>query len=515
MLTAAALLCTLLLLALGTVMLAREARTVRETVSLQSELNSGIAQMQTVLALLGDAEAGQRGYLLTGSDRFLQPYRAAVAKLPSILASLDTIPLEDPALSEHIGSLRDLSSARLAELARPVALNEDGHRRAALDLVRAENAQHTMERARREVAACLDVIRSARDALGPRVISGALLRERLALATMIALVVAALLAAVQVGTQLVTQSRHESARRHLTEVFDATPDYVAQTDGRGQLQYLNPAARRALGVGPAESLDGHLYSDFFTHETNERFASEIVPDVHRHGVWVGETSVRLAQQGVEPVSHMVIAHRDGSGSIARYTSLMRNISGEVGARRELAQHITTHREESLRLRRLSERDALTGLLNRVGFEAYIRLESELGQGSLLAVLYIDLDHFKPINDLHGHAAGDEVLRQFASRLKSAVRPTDGVARLGGDEFGVVLPGVREPEDAARVADKIVNAAREPFQVGSLSLVVSASVGVAFNAEMDGGWKGLVDRADAMVYQAKAAGRGQRALAAGA
>jgi diguanylate cyclase (GGDEF)-like protein len=106
--------------------------------------------------------------------------------------------------------------------------------------------------------------------------------------------------------------------------------------------------------------------------------------------------------------------------------------------------------------------------------------------------------------------GDQLLRQFAQRVQRLVRPTDAVARLGGDEFAVALPGVRQRENAEAVADKIVRAAQEPFEVGSLVLRVGASVGVAFKADEETGWQGLVERADNRLYQAKSEGRGRKA-----
>jgi len=184
------------------------------------------------------------------------------------------------------------------------------------------------------------------------------------------------------------------------------------------------------------------------------------------------------------------------------------VGGFIG----VAQDITHHQEERLRLVGLSQHDPLTGLLNRAGFETFLIEQVRRGEGATLAVLYVDLDHFKPVNDQHGHATGDEVLRQFAARLKSAVRPTDAVARLGGDEFGIVLVGVREPIHAAGVADKVIEASVMPFEVGELTLRIGASVGAAYNAELEQGWQGLVGRADAKAYEAKAAGRGRRILA---
>lgn len=413
----------------------------------------------------------------------------------------------------------------------------------------------------------------------------------------------------------------ERALRDLTDVIEATPDFVAQTNAHGELLYLNPAARAALGLRAAQSLNGLKFSDFYPEAGAARVTNEILPVVRAQGSWVGETEVRLHSGRVAPVSQVVIGHRDASGELVRYSTLMRDIADEVTTRRDLArqtstlnavietipamvavwdtdlrlrfantpfvrwrgrrrreligaraetmldeseyrhslpwarralageavnyerefsgqngtrhlaftyvplhlkdgsvggfvavaQDVTQHREENVRLMLLTERDPLTRLLNRAGFEKYLEQKTRQGDGASLAVFYIDLDHFKPINDRHGHATGDEVLRQFASRLQQLVRPTDAVARLGGDEFAVVLAGVREPEHAMTVAEKIVHAARQPMTLDGLSLHISASVGVALDADINGGWKGLVAHADGMAYRAKANGRGQAML----
>ena len=161
---------------------------------------------------------------------------------------------------------------------------------------------------------------------------------------------------------------------------------------------------------------------------------------------------------------------------------------------------------------MRERDPLTGLLNRSGFETYLSEKVRRGNGAHLAVLYIDLDRFKPVNDTYGHAAGDEVLCEFGMRLQCLVRASDAVARLGGDEFGVVLSDVSRPEEAALIADKVVAMAARPIRLAAGEVQIGASVGIAFDAQREGGWKSLVARADSMAYKAKSAGRGRPELA---
>ena len=293
------------------------------------------------------------------------------------------------------------------------------------------------------------------------------------------------------------RNRQELARKTstLNAILDAIPALLAVWDRNVRYQLVNRAFEGWRGVARDQFIGYTMEQAMGANEFEQN-----LPWVER--VLGGETVVfeRDYPQA-----------RDNRHMSVTYTPL-RMAGGEVDGFIELRQDITQSREERQRLVGLSEHDPLTGLLNRAGFEAYLVEKMQRGLGARLAVLYIDLDHFKPVNDQHGHATGDEVLREFAMRLKSTVRPTDEVARLGGDEFGIVLLGVREQNDVATVADKVIAVALMPFEVGSKTLQIGASVGAAYNADLPGGWRGLLARADAKVYEAKAAGRSRRVLA---
>ncbi len=162
-----------------------------------------------------------------------------------------------------------------------------------------------------------------------------------------------------------------------------------------------------------------------------------------------------------------------------------------------------------RVRYLASHDALSGTLNRTSFLEALEATAwrHQGGGPAFAVLAIDLDRFKDVNDGHGHAAGDEVLRLVGERLRTLLRAGDAVARLGGDEFAVMQCGVQQPQDVARLAQRIVDLLGEPFPVGEAQMRLGGSVGAALYDASVADVATLLKHADTALYQAKADGRG--------
>lgn len=192
--------------------------------------------------------------------------------------------------------------------------------------------------------------------------------------------------------------------------------------------------------------------------------------------------------------------------------------GEMRARvlRRRCAHLQgaleTQRDTEVRLDFIAHHDCLTGLPNRLQFQ--LRLEHGVAYArrhkSLLAVLFVDIDHFKRINDTLGHDAGDQVLVQFSQRLRRCVREVDTVARQGGDEFILLLTELRDADDARQVAEKIIAAIGAPFTIRGESLRVAASVGVAVYPDDDESIEELVEKADLAMYAAKQRGKGTSA-----
>lgn len=179
----------------------------------------------------------------------------------------------------------------------------------------------------------------------------------------------------------------------------------------------------------------------------------------------------------------------------------------------VTRDITERRASQERIAYLAEHDTLTGLPNRalVTDRLSQALASARREGHGVALLYIDLDRFKPVNDTHGHAVGDLLLREAAQRMRDCVRESDTVGRFGGDEFVVLLPRVEVPDDALRVAEKIRCTLAAPFLVSGLSLEVSSSIGVALYPDDGRSESSLLLGADRAMYEAKRSGRDQVSL----
>lgn len=198
--------------------------------------------------------------------------------------------------------------------------------------------------------------------------------------------------------------------------------------------------------------------------------------------------------------------RDAQSLDVQYAPL-RVQSGKIEGVIAIEVDVTEARREEARLRTASQTDPLTQLLNRSGFEEGARQLLAAAPGRRLALLCLDLDRFKPVNDQHGHPTGDALLKAVALRLRHALRPGDLVGRLGGDEFTVLLPQLHDDAAAAAVSAKLLNALSAPYHIGALELEIGVSIGfcVATTGAIE--LAPLVAQADAQLYEAKRAGRG--------
>jgi diguanylate cyclase (GGDEF)-like protein/PAS domain S-box-containing protein len=289
----------------------------------------------------------------------------------------------------------------------------------------------------------------------------------------------------------------ESEQRYRM-LADYSHDVVVRMRADGRRLYASPSTRDVLGWNPAELMDPdrellHPEDRAVQRQAIAAVASTGHPTTaiyrmrHRRGhyVWM-EVAARPIPSEAGSGTDIILAGRDISKRVAAEQALQES-------RREL--------EAQARL------DSLTGLANRREFDE--RLVHALGRsrrhGSAVALMYMDIDHFKQVNDRFGHAAGDEVLRAFGQRLSDCVRSGDLVARLGGDEFVVLIEDLSAPAAAEAIATKLIAAMARGIEVDDATLHVTTSIGIAYSANPAVASL-LTGAADRALYQAKEAGR---------
>lgn len=287
----------------------------------------------------------------------------------------------------------------------------------------------------------------------------------------------------------------------LRGITDNLPALVAHLDADQRFTFVNGEVREWWGKEPA-SLIGHTMREV----VGEMFYARVQPMLQR--ALAGERLELESQRTVDGAlrdAHSIFAPEfDAEGAVVGVFVMTINITELKTAQRKLALQARV--------------DSLTQLGNRVAFNETmpLMLARSKRSGDALAVMYLDIDHFKAINDSLGHAAGDEVLCEFARRLEASVRTTDLVVRLAGDEFVVVLENLSGPEVASAVAQKIVvQVARPVFNVHDQPLSITTSIGIVFHSHTSPPTTPaeLLARADGALYAAKAAGRNRFEFAA--
>lgn len=284
--------------------------------------------------------------------------------------------------------------------------------------------------------------------------------------------------------------RESEAR--LRTIADTLPAMVAYIDAGQIYRFHNRAYDREFGRGGAAVL-GMTIRDTVGEQRYRSLAPFVARALAGETVTFEEHDETGGHERTLEVSYIPQAGDDGASVIGFHV---------------MRQDVTSQKSEKRRLLKLAQIDPLTGLANRAGF--MLKLASSMRQCEqeqlLMALMYLDIDHFKPVNDTYGHHVGDALLKAFSARLVQTLRASDTIARLGGDEFTIILEKLGRAEDASVLAAKIVQAMQKPFELDGVTVSVSASIGLAYFSSGATDPDALIKEADMLLYQAKQGGR---------
>nr|WP_241015132.1 hopanoid biosynthesis-associated protein HpnK [Burkholderia sp. Ac-20379] len=278
------------------------------------------------------------------------------------------------------------------------------------------------------------------------------------------------------------------------KVFEASSEAILILDSDRRLLTANASFYRATGYR-AEKVTGTLPDFIVANGGDTPLLAKLTALVDISSVWNGEAVVRRRAGGDYPAWLMISAVRDKRGGVSHYICTLIDI--------------TDRKKSEARIQFLAEHDVLTELPNRALFTRRLGAAIEHAQPARggVAVMFIDLDRFKDINDTFGHHAGDGLLRSVSRRLMQSVRGGDTVSRLGGDEFTVLLTGAGSAADVQRLIDeRLLPLMREPHSIGGMTLQVACSIGIAMYPDDGEDIETLMQNADAAMYRAKSSGR---------
>jgi diguanylate cyclase (GGDEF)-like protein/PAS domain S-box-containing protein len=288
-------------------------------------------------------------------------------------------------------------------------------------------------------------------------------------------------------------SQHSNYLSHI--VIDQLKDGVTITDDQGMILKINHAFSEITGYA-AEEVLGQTPRILKSGRHTISFYEKMWSDIEHHGWWSGEIWNRRKNGEVFPVWLQINRVTEPVTKKVFYTSIFSDIS--------------ERKKRQLELDRLAHYDTLTGLVNRHFLQISLGnlLEKSRRTNTKNGILFLDLDHFKQINDLYGHKEGDLLLQEAAQRILATIRTNDIVARVGGDEFIIVLSRVKNEEFIERIAKTLIKELRKPFFINNHEHIIGGSIGIAMSPLHGTKMGELMSRADSAMYRAKNNGRNQ-------
>jgi diguanylate cyclase (GGDEF)-like protein/PAS domain S-box-containing protein len=281
--------------------------------------------------------------------------------------------------------------------------------------------------------------------------------------------------------------------QYLATLFERHPDAMVVTDADNRIVEVNPAFTQITGFAADEVIgkDPNVLSS--GHTAPELYA-EMWQALGSEGCWQGEVWDRRADDSIYPKALNISVIKDAAGEVQNHVAIFRDTSERKSVTDQIFQ--------------LTHNDLLTGLINRTTVEGQLdqMLNSARRDNGLVAAILIDMDNFKQFNDTLGHAIGDRMLVEIASRLRQTVRASDVIARLGGDEFLIVAPDIENAMSVSGIASKIKRSLSEPYRLDTHTLYTTPSIGISISPGDGDDAETLIRNAEAAMYSAKSDGR---------
>jgi len=295
-----------------------------------------------------------------------------------------------------------------------------------------------------------------------------------------------------------TRKTLEGKLRSLSVAVEQSPVSVVITDLQGTMEYVNPMFSKVTGYSSAEVIGKHTRM-LNSGLTEMEVFTDLWSTITRGKNWCGEFIDRRKNGELFWEEAHISPVFDSTGKPVQYVAVKLDITGRKEVERRIS-HMALH-------------DSLTDLPNRSLFSELLKQAMELAvrRGGPLALMFLDLDHFKEVNDTYGHAVGDLLLKQAADRMSSCLRHSDKLGRIGGDEFVVLLSGIEQQSDALPVAEKLRQTLALPFEMQGVTLCITASIGIALYPEHGDNETELARHADRAMYHAKQEGRNRAVL----
>ena len=461
-----------------------------------------ISELNQTESLVKDAETGQRGLLYTNDVKYLAPYDLAIVQVQQHIDRLALLTADNPREHARIPELRGLTQAKLAELGQTISLHFSNHPDEAKALVLSDEgfvamnkihnliAEMEREETSLELSQTITLRKSIRVTIG--FIYFASLLGGLSLA----------LLAYFILLEMKLREKHLQEIWRREEWFrvtvDSIGDAVVCTDSQGNITLLNLVAERLTGWSNPEA-KGHSMDDVL----------RLVDSVTRNAIANPmKDAIRHNRTNHLP-KNCILINRDGHEIFIEDSAApIHNRTGGITGSVIVFHDVSTARALAEEILHASQHDSLTGLPNR------LLLNDRLGQAIALAkrhkghiaVLFLDLDGFKHVNDSLGHLIGDKLLQSVAERLQQHVRTPDSVSRQGGDEFVLLLQEVEKQEDAAITVRRVLKAISEPHLIDQHELSITTSVGISMYPDDGLDAETLLKNADTAMYQAKQSGR---------